>query len=77
MPKRKRPQPLTPSQQRDADAAAREAQLSPEQRARLAAAREQATAEYSHLFDEDGHLIPRRLRAEPTPAPDDELKDLL
>ena len=73
----KHPDP-TPSAQRDADAAAREASLTPAQRARLAAARERAAAEYAHLFDENGHLIPRRMRTEaPAPHPEDELRDLL
>lgn len=72
--------PLTPTQQRDADAAAREAQLSSEQRARLEAAREQAAAEYAHLFDENGHLRPRRQRLttrREIDAVEDDLRDLL
>lgn len=78
MPKHRTPSPLTPTQQRDADAAAREARLTPAQRERLAAARERAAAEYAHLFDEDGHLIPRRMRPESdAPSPEDELRDLL
>lgn len=77
MTKRKPSPPLTPSQRRDQEFAEREAALPARQRELLERARAEAAVKFAHLFDTEGHLVPRQARTLSDEDRDREIDELI